>query len=81
MNHSTAIALPARQTWRPGYRPTAALPNIVCSDLQPGAQTARDQRSKSLSSTTEKTPAATILIVDDESQNRKLLETLLRPEG
>jgi signal transduction histidine kinase len=26
-------------------------------------------------------PAATILIVDDEVQNRKLLETLLRPEG
>jgi diguanylate cyclase (GGDEF)-like protein/PAS domain S-box-containing protein len=26
-------------------------------------------------------PAATILIVDDESQNRKLLDTLLRPEG
>jgi diguanylate cyclase (GGDEF)-like protein len=26
-------------------------------------------------------PAATILIVDDEIQNRKLLETLLRPEG
>jgi CheY-like chemotaxis protein len=26
-------------------------------------------------------PGATILIVDDEIQNRKLLETLLRPEG
>ncbi len=26
-------------------------------------------------------PAASILIVDDEPQNRKLLETLLRPEG
>src|SRR3970282_1478191 len=27
------------------------------------------------------TTAATILVVDDEIQNRKLLETLLRPEG
>ena len=26
-------------------------------------------------------PVATILIVDDEIQNRKLLEVLLRPEG
>ena len=26
-------------------------------------------------------PDATILIVDDELQNRKLLEALLRPEG
>ncbi|MDB5889087.1 MAG: diguanylate cyclase [Rhodocyclales bacterium] len=30
---------------------------------------------------TEGPPAATILIVDDEIHNRKLLETLLRPEG
>ncbi|MGZ3159002.1 MAG: EAL domain-containing protein [Burkholderiaceae bacterium] len=83
MNNSTAIVLQARREWRHDYRPTAALPEIVCGDPHHNAQDqlAGGQSTKSIQPTHTKNTAATILIVDDESQNRKLLETLLRPEG
>src|SRR4029077_3438448 len=64
------------------YRQTPALPGIVRGDRHPVAQagTAGGRRIESSSSGAMSSPA-TILIVDDEIQNRKLLEVLLVPEG
>lgn len=82
MNSSTATILPASRS-RHVYRPTATLPGIACSVPLPSAQdrTAYFRRAKSISSDAMAGGTATILIVDDESKNRKLLEVLLRPEG
>src|SRR6185369_8018327 len=66
------------------HRQTVALPGTVCSDRHPAGprQAASHYRIQSpASGVTMKKPLAMILIVDDEIQNRKLLEAVLRPGG